>query len=164
VLAYIVPMPTPRRILQWLAWGALGPILLLTSYIPLERGWHFYRFYPWVFTRPAVAAEAVIGLVVAAVGVLFIFRPLNWLWAPVVVAATGALDVATDIALYGSGRDEVRLVLYWALIVALTGAYAYHCHVPGYTLSVISGGRFGSTADHRRPAIANWSRRQESNP
>ena len=143
-----------RQILRWLAWGALGPLLLLISDIPLERSWYLYQSYPSAFTRPGVVAEALVGLVLVVAGILFVFRALNWLLAPVVVAAAGALDIAADIALYGALPDELQLVLSWALMVVATGFYAYHCHVPGYTLSVLSSGRFASTADHRRPGTA----------
>jgi len=143
-------MAVIRGILYWLAWGALGPLLLLVAYVTLDRSWQIYQMKSWAFAEPVFLAQAAAAVVSAAAGILFIFRPIRWWWAPIVVAATAALNMTSDFALFGPEAYQ----LLWLAIVPLVALYAYHCHVPGYTVSRFTGGRFATTTDQHDPAAA----------
>jgi FKBP-type peptidyl-prolyl cis-trans isomerase len=108
--------------------------MLLFAYAVLERGLDWLHIQLGVnVTTIAGASQVLMALTLGVVGALYILRAtMTWPWAVAVVTTTWALIVGADFAAAGVGRWALENSAPWTAVAALTGFYAYHCHVPGY--------------------------------
>jgi hypothetical protein len=122
-----------RRIGQWMAWGSLGPILLLIGAVSLYGALRLLQSDPDEYQDPLAVTAAVLDGLTAVVGGLLIFRPNASYWRPLIVAvAMCVANFGSDLHRYGLTLSSIQVATLWVIEAGVLAFYASHCHVPGY--------------------------------
>lgn len=129
----ILSMQMLRRIGQWMAWGSLGPILLLIGAVSLYGALRLLQSDPDEYQEPLAVTAAVLDGLTAVVGALLILRPNVPYWRPLIVAvAMCVANLGSDLGRYGLTLSGIQVAALWIIEAGLLAFYGYHCHVPGY--------------------------------
>ena len=123
-----------RKFNDWLAYGALGPTLLLVGGLSVDIGFRKLGPYDYLSGGKLTAMACIAtGVIIGALGVLFTLRPrVRWWLAVLGLVPMTLANVVLSYMLYFPRDVSNWLVssLEWLAIASLLAFYTYHCHRP----------------------------------